>query len=153
KELIDLQDEYNHFKQNAAEQLSQHKGWLTEHQRTIAELRESSENKQRHISQLEAKTRDLNYELKTLLRLAEKPIETVQEKFPLPTADINKDFTSALREDSTQIFDFAVRTQEEAHVHLKRILDVAQRITGTSPFGSSRFRDLQLDNYALDLRS
>ncbi len=148
-----LQDSLG-LKQSANEQIDHYKELLGEHQQTIAELRNSLENKQHHILQLESKTRDLNYELKTLLRLAEKPIEASPESVAMAAATSKHPVKrSEEGDDTAQIFDFAVRTQEEAHVHLKRILDVAQRITGTSPFGSSsRFRDLPLDNYALDLR-
>ncbi len=158
KQLASVQEELQHVNESSQRQLEQHQQWMAGQQKTINELRESLEGKHRHILQLEAKTRDLNYELKTLLKLAERPIEA--EPSPekgIALASVNPQNVSAPLQDNyddpAQIFDFAVRTPEEAHVHLKRILDVAQRITGASPFGSSpRFRDLPLDNYALDLR-
>lgn len=163
KELIQRQaeahqQEYRLFKKNAQEQHEYHELLLTDHQRTIAELRDTLEKKQQHIQQLESKTRDMNYEIKTLLQLAEKPVMGVFETAALPAQQIKRVASSGSRAQwdagEPNILDFAVRTHEEAHVHLKRLLDLAQRITGTSLFSSSpRFRELPLDNYALDLRS
>lgn len=144
-----LRQEFTNFKETALKEIDHNQGIVMEQQRTLAELRETLESKQQHITQLESKTRDLNYELKVLLQLTEKPVAPE----PTPTYSQPKIAPQISEEKDIHIFDFAVRTQEEAHVHLKRILDVAQRITGSSPFSSSsRFKDLPLDNYALDIR-
>ncbi len=146
-----LQKEFNYFKEKTHEQSHHQQNLELEHQQIIAELRDTVDKKQQYVLQLENKTRDLNYELKTLIKLAEKPIETTNEALP----SLKPSYSSKQldRDNDPPIFDFAVKTQEEAHVHLKRIVDVAQRMTGLSPFGiQSRFKNLPLDNYALDLR-
>jgi|694.fasta_scaffold13162_14 hypothetical protein len=148
--------EFQLHKKNVLEQKEYQELLLGEHQHTIAELREALEKKQQHIEQLESKTRDMNYEIKTLLQLAEKPIMTKVEPpvKPVQTLKPPSGMISRWDIEETNVLDFAVRTPEEAHVHLKRLIDLAQRITGTSLFNSSpRFRELPLDNSALDLRS
>lgn len=149
------QHEYRQYKHHVDEQNDYHQMLLDEHQRTIAELRDALEKKQQHIQQLETKTRDMNYEIKTLLQLAEKPVVNVEPSvIPLHPHRTQPTLHSRWETGEPNILDFAVRTHEEAHVHLKRLLDLAQRITGTSLFSSSpRFRELPLDNYTLDLRS
>lgn len=150
------QQEHRIYKKNTQEQNDYQQLLLVEHQRSIAELRDLLEKKQQHIQQLESKTRDMNYEIKTLLQLAEKPVSGYTEPSVIPLHPARHPPTPKMHWETGEpnILDFAVRTNEEAHVHLKRLLDLAQRITGTSLFSSSpRFREMPLDNYALDLRS
>ena len=47
-----------------------------------------------------------------------------------------------------------VRNQAQAAIQLKRCIDIAQKITGASHYNNSnsRFKDLSIDNYTLDLR-
>jgi chromosome segregation ATPase len=150
QQLVTVQQEYAVFQRNVHEQIEHHKALIAEQQRTIGELRDQLEKKQQYIQQLETKTRDLNYELKTLLQIAEKPLEIEHEAAPLENFS-RADFKG---ESKHSIFsDFVVQTQEEAHVQLKRCLDIAQRIVGASHFGgNTRFKELTLDNFALDLR-
>lgn len=141
-----LNDELQSSKDSLNERTEDNQRIVSEHLSTIQELREALEKKQQHVQQLETKTRDLNYELKTLLKISEKPIQLATEITPM----IPRRTTQVPNE---QVFDFAVRTQEEAHVHLKRILDIAQRISGGSPLASSpRFKNVSTENFALDLR-
>lgn len=127
---------YRELQENQAEVLQ-------EHQRTIANLREDLALRQQLGDQLEGKVRDLSYEIKTLLRLAEKPLQTEQKNDSVPVATIEED------NDLSE----TVHTREEAHVQLKRCLDIAQRVTGAGYLTSSpKFQEFALENSALDLR-
>ena len=142
-----VRQEFQVYKNSAHEQLEHHKLLLTEQQRTIGELRDTLEKRQQHIQQLESRTRDLHFELKTLLLISEKPVELEPE---LPR---RAEVTKSVEPDAQFQWDVAIRTPEEAHVHLKRCLDIAQRMMGASHFSNnSRFKDLPMDSFALDLR-
>lgn len=115
---------------------------IQEHQQKIAELRDDLAQRQQMGDQLEGKVRDLSYELKTLLRLAEKPIHGDQKVEPISVA---------LAEE--EALSHPVQTHEEARVQLKRSLDIAQRVTGAGYLTSSpKFQEFALENSALDLR-
>ena len=135
--------ESNSYKTMAQEQIEELRALLNEHLGTITGQREIIEKKQQQIQQFESKIRDLNYEIKTLLHLSEKSEEeTVAAKYP-----VSKD------PNLSSFEEVEVLTAEEALMELKRCLDVGQRIVGSAPFGvSSRFKELPLENSALDLR-
>lgn len=134
-----LKQEIDTLKSCLNEQREHFKGALEERQQTIAELRDALQAKQQVASQLESKVRDLSYEIKTILQIAEGPREKQSEFIAEP---VHKE------EHSPHVHSF-----EEALMLLKRSLDSAQRIAGSSHFAKShRFKDLPAENYALDLR-
>jgi len=149
-----LKQELEGVKNLLNEQLAHYKNLLNDHQKTISELRDALQSKQQVTMQLESKVRDLSYEIKTILQIAEGPQEKSSDKQFNPSTrepSLNhtvKESSSEERESSGQI-----QTFEEALMLLKRCLDSAQRIPGASHFvKSKRFKDLPLENYALDLR-
>lgn len=114
---------------------------LQEHQSTIADLRNDLAQRQQMGDQLEGKVRDLSYEIKTLLRLAERPIQGEQKSEAVSVAVMETES------------DAPVQTREEAHIQLKRSLDIAQRVTGAGYLTNSpKFQEFYLENSALDLR-
>ncbi len=150
----------------AEEQLSSKNILLEEYQQTIADQRQVIEKKQKLIVSLEAKANDLKYELKTLLDLTDR-IDTdfdepmVQEHTrPIKTAPL----PAPKRATKTGVADHPSlpgllnepRPQGpvDAAQQLKRCIDIAQKLTGARHLAgdSSRFRDLSVDGYALDLR-
>lgn len=142
------------YKLSSQNQIEKHEKLVTDSQQTIAEQRALLEKKQQQVSQLEQKVRDLTYEIKTLLQLAEigsltSSEETVQE---IPIKN-NGESESSFGELSISS-DKQVHSFEEATIQLKRCIDIAQKITGASHYNhsNSRFRDLPVDNYTLDLR-
>lgn len=144
KQTETLSHEFARFKEEMHEHQNEYRTSLLEHQNTIAEQREALDRKQQQIQQFETKIRDLNYEIKTLLQLAERADEELI-KAPLQRAlDLPVDFEAEEEE---------IHTWEAALSQLKQCVDVAQRIVGGSPFGShSRFKELSLDNFTLDSR-
>lgn len=150
QQIQTIQKEYDIFKNNAHEQMEHHKKVITEQLHTLAEQRDMLEQKQLYIHQLELKTRDLNYELKTLLQLAERPIDPNAR--PAHGLNTRSRLIAASNDFLTSSVD--VQSMEQAHVLLKQCLDIAQNLTGVSHMGGNnpRFRDMALDNFALDWR-
>lgn len=145
--------EFAQFKKNAQEQLEHRALLIADSQQTIAEQRAAVEKKQQQIGLLESKVRDLTYEIKTLLQLAEigshDPI--VQESEPFESSI--KPFADVEQSEDTEIH-LQIHSAEDANVLLKRCIDIAQKMTGAGHYLSNhtRFRELTVDNYTLDLR-
>ncbi|MGA8164380.1 MAG: hypothetical protein WB791_05055 [Waddliaceae bacterium] len=124
---------------------------LSEYQETINQQREVIEKKQKTISEQEGIIRDLNYEVKTLLQLAEMTKDSPEES----EMEMEGNETIASYPSSKASGPHSqVKLSEDASSQLKRCIDIAQKITGSSHFGkgNSRFKDLPIDHYALDLR-
>lgn len=139
--IDDLVHEFQDYKKTAEEELEHQKGLYRESQETVSEQRAVINRKQQQIGEFESKVHDLNYEVKTLLKLADFGSSGEQKRgqpkqFPPPE----------------KISEPAI--QQTIKEQLKRCIDIAQKITGASPFGGGglRFRELNIDNYALDLR-
>jgi UPF0242 C-terminal PAS-like domain/Uncharacterised protein family (UPF0242) N-terminus len=141
-----LKQELDTVKSYLNEQLTHYKSLLQDHQKTIADLRDTLQSKQQVTMQLESKVRDLSYEIKTILQIAEGPQEITSDK---PSYATPKELPPEIRESESD----HIQTFEEALMLLKRCLDSAQRMPGASHFAKSqRFKDLPFENYALDLR-
>lgn len=146
--LQELLRELANIKDNTEEELRRKNVLLAEYQETINQQRDVITKKQEQIAELEAKVHDLNYEVKTLLQLAEmanKQNISVDHGEDAPLEDLPRETTPHRM----------IKTAEEASAHLKRCIDIAQKITSANRFGSgmqSRFKDLPIDNRALDLR-
>ena len=137
-----LKQELDTVKNYFNDQLTDYKNLLTDHQKTIADLREALQSKQQVTMQLESKVRDLSYEIKTILQIAEGPQEPAKEP-PSLTLSKEKPIDLHVRNDDH------IHTFEEALMLLKRCVDSAQRMPGASHFAKSqRFKDLPFDNYA-----
>lgn len=148
--------------ENALQELSQHKidvlhqleqnaQIIENSQQTITEQRNLIEKKHQYIAQLETKVRDLTYEIKTLLQLAEIANQSTVEFAEAQDLPIESfpplEFNPSDPEKE-------IKTLEKASLQLKRCVDIAQKITGGSHYrtGSPRFLELAGDNYTLDLR-
>lgn len=147
-DLLEQQQAY--LKESSEEKFEQNQIFLHEHQQTIAEQRQALEIKQQHIQQLEDKVRDLTYEIKTLLNLAEKAqlkcqneIPFKDEPFPLAIADAGEGLNG---------HGGAIRTEGEAIIQLRRCIDIAQKMTGASHYMTRQSKMPPIDHYALDLR-
>ncbi|MBA3239070.1 MAG: hypothetical protein H0T62_12080 [Parachlamydiaceae bacterium] len=156
KDMHALQREFNQFKESLEEKLEQNHIFLHEHQQTILEQRQAIELKQQSIQLLEDKVRDLTYEIKTLLHLAEKTQSVGQGSFIIPKEPILRNSTGG-SQDKQQL-STAERQQSngsEASEQLKRCIEIAQKMTGAS-HGSGRIAkggELPIEHYALNLRS
>ena len=150
--IEDVYRELNSSQSESEEDLRRKTVLLSEYQETINQQREVIQKKQEQITELENKVRDLNYEVKTLLQLAEV------EKPPKKNREYDSQQSESKANDeiknSTVSYNHLVKTPEEASSQLKRCIDIAQKMTGANRFGNgnSRFRDMSMDNYALDLR-
>jgi PAS domain S-box-containing protein len=152
RQLEQTTHEFHAFKEATDEKLEQNNLFLGEYRQTIHEQRSALENKQQQIEQLDAKVRDLTYEIKTLLQLAEKSTTAL-------TLSLNKPVETSQRLDeespSRSLSAVApINSDADARQELKCCIEVAQKITAAShtAAGSLRNRDLPVDNYALDFR-
>lgn len=105
----------------------------------MSSLKTLLDKKQEEIDRLGGKIHDLTFEIKTLVQIA----EFSEEEKPEPVQPIFLKTEPPFFEQSP-----------DAKRQLRRCLDIAQKITGSYHIGGyqSRFRDMALDNYALDLR-
>lgn len=141
---------------------------LQDYQQTIGEQRSIIDKKQQYISRLEAQVQDLNYEVKTLLKLGDlsmggspgvmeaqsggdsaHPAMNVFQGTAVQNPDLD-----AMMEALPVSSEKKVHTHYDAAVHLQKFLEQAKKLTGASHLGgkSSRFLDLSVDSYAIDLR-
>lgn len=127
--------------------------FLIQSQKTISELREDMDKKLQQIASLETKVSDLTYEIKTLIQLAEIENQTmpIYANGPL---DFSQTPSFDFDEEPLCLPEKQVKNDEQAAIQLKRCIDIAQKITGASYYNksNSRFKDLAVDNYTLDLR-
>ncbi|MCB1180956.1 MAG: hypothetical protein KDK55_02905 [Chlamydiia bacterium] len=147
KELIRFSHEMEEKRSTFEEQLKHKDSLLTEYQHTISEQRLILEKKQRYISKLEGKVRDLMYEIRSLLQLEEPALPYSPET----TGEIDDCY---LTNDSPVD---AVPIPYDLSVDLMRYIQMVQSITGVNHLGymngkSPRFLDLSFDSYALDIR-
>jgi PAS domain-containing protein len=138
---------------------------LDQNSQTIKDQKEIIETTKKTTEELEIKIHDLNYEIKTLLQLTEINSSTSlitpkpYQKDHLPSGLLIKESLSKYQsadvsENSSTILEKNIDVPEEGTFLLRRCLDIAQKITGANHFSinSSRYRDMSIDNYALDLR-
>lgn len=120
---------------------------------TIQQQREAIEAKQLLSSQLEGKVRDLTYEIKTLLHLAEKA-ESIADKKVSETSVHHESLQLSQRVEASAQAERRVESDVDAICFLKGSVESAQRITGANHFGNrlAKVRDLSIDSYALELR-
>lgn len=149
-----ISQEFSNYKNSVQHQFEQHTQVIENSQETIAEQRSVIEKKHLHIAQLETKVRDLTYEIKTLLQLAEIANQSTLEETDLEEEVLEDTGQLEFNLAPLQDPDKDLQVLETATVQLKRCVDIAQKITGGSHYriGSPRFRELAGDNYTLDLR-
>lgn len=133
--------EFDEIAESLREQLKKKEGLINNFKETSLNQKEIINRMQDQIGFLEAKERDLNYEIKTLLQLSE-----LEKPIPIPIAI---DDVQRRREP-----ELPVRTPERASLVLARCIELAQKFSGASCLTapSSRFRDLVIDYDSLDLR-
>ena len=136
---------------------------LDEYQKTISEQRDVIEKKSQQIEELDARVKDLNYELKTVLNCANSEVAETDPKEPVKSTTESRPTTrNKVKAEKAEAPDPHLdlglaapnQTRSEAQSQLKRCVDIAQKLTGARHLAgdSSRFRDLSSDGYALDLR-
>jgi PAS domain-containing protein len=156
--IDDIYREFNSYKSSTEEELERKTVLLTEYQETINQQREVLKRKQDQIIEHESKIHDLNYEVKTLLQLADYDKETVRSKEGTIVSETSLVHDIQMDQDNDSeyfpMLDNQVKTPEEASAQLKRCVDIAQKISGATHFNTetSRFKDLPIDNVALDMR-
>jgi ElaB/YqjD/DUF883 family membrane-anchored ribosome-binding protein len=165
REIDTVKQNFQAYQHISEQTLELEKTHSIEYQETISELRSTIEHKQQQIEQLDHKIRDLTYEIKTLLQLADLENYTNETSSSSEPSESSRGF-SLHKSAKNYLVDIQevveepvlvgtkIRTSDEAKIQLKRCIDIAQKITGSHHFGAqkSRFGDLYLDNYALDLR-
>lgn len=147
----DIFQEFAQYKDVSQEEIDQKKVMLSEYQQTISEQRSVIKKKQVQIAELESKVEDLNYEVKTLVHLSDFTTSSPSKPSEPPPVEQTE---PEIEQKPPVTPDRLVRSSEEASILLKRCIDIAQKITGANLFinSSSRFRDLHINSYSLDLR-
>lgn len=145
--LEDIHHEMSTKSSEADEEVRRKTTLLSEYQETINQQREVIKKKQEQVAELESKVRDLNYEVKTLLQLAE--IGSSKEKKESQQKEEKEETATSYHYSGSM-----VKGPEEASIHLGKCINIAQKITSANRFnnGNSRFQHMPLDNSALDFR-
>lgn len=166
REVTDQNDLLEGKIRTSAEDSDHKEGILHDYQQTIAEQRGIIDKKQQYVAKLEAKVQDLQYEVKTLLQLGELGVQGLDvgrgQSVSHPALDVFHQGDRSERVDLDQLVgslpsssDRKVYTHYDAAVQLQKSLDLAKKLTGASHLvgvEGSRFRDLSIDSYAIDLR-
>lgn len=165
-----LQEEFQLYKEKSLKQLEEEKEQANSLQETISELRGTIDHKQEQVELLENKIHDLTYEIKTLLQLADTSSFSSEPSFDTTNNPLAEGFVineeahhyqlnikTAAEEKKLQEKNGGVSSpfyKEHYDEQLKRCIDIAQKITGSHHLTgyNSRFRDLGMDSYTLDLR-
>lgn len=147
--------------EDAANKDSLHNEYLM----TISKQKDLLEEQEQQILKLDARVRELTYEIKTLLQVneytkegknhIERDLGFVERAIPEP---LNS--SKYISHHSPQMISSTSQAKSivppiiEANLQLKRCIDIAQKMVGTSSFGmeASRFRDLSVNSYSIDLR-
>lgn len=140
RDLNQVQNEHKSLLHHSQEQLRKKDLLLTEYAQTVNDLRSTMEKKQDQIEKLQDSVSDLSYDLDTLLKLSEfESVEHAQSK--------QTENTPAAPPPVPKAFDV-----QNASMQLKKCVNMAQKLTSNQFASSSRFRDLSIDNSALDQR-
>ncbi len=146
--------------QEQAKEKNEHLGGI---QGTIDRLQKENEKKERYAVQLENRIRDLSYEIKTLLQLANID-EEEREEIPYATAratTTTQETTASYAGTQCEEPALAViykkplhMTHHQASLLLQRCIDMAQKMTGSQYLGyrGSRMGEYGSQAYTLDLR-
>lgn len=157
QQLERISQEFALYKSGCQQSLEEKNSLLEDFQQTISEQRATIVKKQQQVAQLEGKVRDLTYEIKTLLQLAELGSQQKVEEPTIsfsPHEEEKKDVKEVESIEPLLAIDKQVSNPQEALSQLKRCIDIAQKMTGVAHFanGTSRLRDLPVNNYTVDLR-
>lgn len=149
-------EDLSSYKKSHEKLFQQQEILLEEYQRTIEDQRTTLDKKEQQVHQMENRIRDLNYEIKTLLHIAELHTQSSHDSWAEGSLNDEIKLTDADREDifSELAEGHTIKSPGEAALLLKRCIDNAQKIASAYHFtkGSARFRDLPVDHYALELR-
>lgn len=128
---------------------------IAEMQGRFDEWQLEMEKKQRYSGQLENKIRDLSYEIKTLLQLADIEEETDEIAStgiePMIVQEERVLYAETAKSGSLLVQETVLRETRDAAALLRRSIDVAQKMTGSQYFGY-RTSSLATHPYTLDLR-
>lgn len=164
KRLIkDCEAKLLQIKESSEANLSKKETALSESRQTVTEQKKILEQKHKQIQELEKKVRDLNYEVKTLLQLGafEAESQSYEEEelnISHPLIDVFEATETSLEnvgyEPQKASCDKELHTPYDAAVQLQKCIEKAQKLKGIHDLGKkdSRFSDLSLNHYALDLR-
>lgn len=162
QQLESMEEEFEQFKESSEEALAEERERTQQALESITTLRTSLDSKQQQNEKLDQKIKDLTYEIKTLLQIADMSATLLNEEPAAGESGNNVNETATHYQTNTEALDQVeeeeefglVQTPDEAKGLLKRCIDIAQKITGSHHFSAhkSRFGELALDNYALDLR-
>lgn len=144
-------------KRSTRQELELQQNHIRELHEAIADLKALHEKKQQEVVQLENKVGSLTGEIKTLLQFAESRSKPL---IPNEAANITlaeePTFTekNEIPDELYAYQESPIQTIQEASFHLKKCLNIAQKIKGSQRFGSQiySFLDSPADNFSIDLR-
>ncbi len=143
KQLGKVKNENTAFLQHSQEQLKKKDRLLAEYAQTVNDLRSTMENKQEQIEKLQDSINDLSYDLDTLLKLSDfESVEEAQQE------NISEKGTGTVIQKSPPKTVDALSASNQ----LKKCINMAQKFTSSQFTTASRFRDVMIDNTALDQR-
>ncbi len=143
KQLDKVKNENTALLQHSQEQLKKKDRLLAEYAQTVNDLRSTMENKQEQIEKLQDSINDLSYDLDTLLKLSDfDSVEEAQQE-------------NVSENETCPVIQKSPSKPVDAHSasnQLKKCINMAQKFTSSQFTTASRFRDVMIDNTALDQR-
>ena len=167
KQLQQTKEEYRLLETHTQSQLLQKQKLIEEYVGTLAKMRQEIDNRNQEIRTLEGTIADLSYEVKSLVQAAEfKDLSEIAETIPpAPEPRVsNRNYDRsvppppypselALFPDPPTRPLKTSAISDEAAAQLRRCVEIAQKMTGSSIFGmNSRFGDSGMQPYALEER-
>lgn len=137
KQKKQFSQEQEHLKTSFQEQLAQKDAAINECKQTIALQSTISEKFQKQLSLLEAKERDLTYEIKTLLQMSEiakQPVKAPFERSASLSSNQQFKFSNILKEPTSAAApsNLTIRSPHMAAVELHHCLELAKKADSTS---------------------
>ena len=166
KQVENGEAKFHDFQIETQKQLTQKDSLINEYQHTISEQRTVIEKKHKTICKLENKTRNLSYEIKTLLQLGESPSEhesskekhNETESHPLmevfDSIEYRNDHNEQTNHPISASSNKEIHTPYDASMHLQNCIEKAQKLRGINHLSgkTSRFSTMPFEHYAIDLR-
>jgi hypothetical protein len=146
KEYARLEEEFSLYRSEEQKKEQHHQVVLRDYQKTIQEQRTILQKKQVYVEQLEAKVKELMYEIRSLLQIGESSSSSLS---PIEISDPQEMTAYYLGKKNQALFDL--------EAHLDHYVEVAETFTGAEHLGfltgtGPKFIDSSMNSYAIDQR-
>lgn len=146
REYARLEEEMRLLKQEHRREIGHKESIAVDYQKTIQEQRSVLQKRQHYIGKLEAKVKELMFEIRSLLQISDKETSTLP---PLDLSDQEELTAYYLGKKTVPLFDLEKQ--------IEHLVNLAENFQGASQFaamhgGSASFFDSEFTGFTIDLR-